>query len=346
MATVLLYSDPHFGLERKANFTKRSADLRDRNAIAELDDLIDRLRPTRTVCGGDFFDRFSNPEEVLIRTLGVAKKTDFILTGNHDVSNRVGQASSLGLYTELGTTGACVKQPNEPLIEDHAISGAHFIACPHVLTQELFEQQLERAIEAVSHSERWRYLLLHCNYNLGFETSDSTLNLSEEWAQKLLGHFHKIFIGHEHTHRSLFDDRLIIIGSWRPTAFDNMDDKYVIKLDTVSGEMEKVRVWSRAEKFLECNASQFVVTHGVEYYLIHDDLQVGEVQPLVLQAFENGAYGVKVPMQKLVMGETGISREELSMSRLPDIVERELKEGHENLLPYWSEAKEESMHDH
>jgi hypothetical protein len=272
---------------------------------------------------------------VILESLPIALATDFILTGNHDISNRVGQHSSLALLQEI-SEAVQMRPPNEPHISRFSVGNTAFFGCHHVLTQELFEQQLDLAEQGAKTSTSTKVLLLHCNYDLSFEQGSATLNLTRERAYQLLHHFHYIFLGHEHTHRTDFDGRLCVIGSWRPTAFDNLDDKFVIEFDTDTATYEKRLVWDSGEQVYRGPVSGVSEAPGRQYYLLDDDTDdPGAAQKAVVELFEDGAFGVKLNLGK--NRELGLSEdaEVPSLETLPAQIQSDLSSTKPHLLPYW-----------
>jgi DNA repair exonuclease SbcCD nuclease subunit len=214
---------------------------------------------------------------------------------------------------------------------------------PHVLSQDLFEQQLTKAEADAKESSTYRVLCLHCNYALGMETSDSTLNLSRERAAKLLETFHYIFLGHEHTHRTDFDGRLVVIGSWRPTAFDNMDDKYVLLFDDQTGTYTKEIVWEADKEFAVLDATDVVLTANPrQYYLLHANKDLAHAVKTSTALFERGAFGVKILSEKLTDAEIE-SVDYGDLETLPRRITSDLKENKPHLVPYWERLQDERL---
>jgi DNA repair exonuclease SbcCD nuclease subunit len=338
MATVKIYSDPHLGLKRKQNFTARSAAARDNEAIASLHNFVSE-DSSRKLCLGDFFDTTHNDEQTLLKALPIAAQTSYVQTGNHDIPNRAGAASSLLLLSEVVDTVPAY-DPAEPCIDAVTYGRTKFTFLPHVLSQELFEKQLDRAVEAATEGT-YHVLCLHCNYAFGREMGDATLNLSRERAAKLLEKYHYIFLGHEHTHRTDFDGRLVVIGSWRPTAFDNMDDKYVLLFDDEAGTYEKQRVWSAQEQYAELDASDVVLTANPrQYYLLHANKELAAAVKTATDLFERGAFGVKIVTKQVTDFEIE-TVEYGDLQTLPRRISDDLKENRPHLLPYWENLKDE-----
>lgn len=336
MATVLIYSDPHLGLQRKANFTTASSDAREKEARDSLYNLLKDNPNTPSFCLGDFFDTFSNKEAVIASSIPIAEKTDLILAGNHDLANRVGVVSSLQLLEEIPNVNIIRFPLDSPSVHKTLIGNTAFFSIPHVIDQESFDAVLKEAVTLAMEENRYRVLLLHCNYNLSEEWAKSSLNLTREAAHNLLGAFHYIFIGHEHVQCEHFDGRLVLVGSWRPTAFDNIGDKRIIKYDTDNGTYESEVVWEEKSLFYSGPASKAPISPVMQYYRLEDDLGNGETQRIAVKFFDRGAFGIKI-----VSSYTETDKKELAtegyIESLPDLILRDLKENKPDLVPYWLE---------
>lgn len=223
---MLLFSDPHLGLVRQSHTTPASRVALSQIIFSQVLGLL--AQPGPRFCLGDLFDRFSNPESVILQGLQVANDA-FVLAGNHDSSNRENVLSSLA-FLQSFQPGNIITQP-KMLLEE-------FYCIPHVLTQTEFEHLLDTAPAAP-------VLCLHCNYASPFAQNESTLNLTREKAEKLLARFNYILIGHEHNERSDFDGRVQMLGCTFPTSFsDTKTDKY--QWDYTAGKLTRHVIWSQS----------------------------------------------------------------------------------------------------
>lgn len=246
--TIYFWSDPHLGLNRTSHTTPAS-----RKALREA--LFDQAIWATSIpfashdiniCLGDLFDTTENDEATIAHGATVASRCNLVLSGNHDLSNRDGRLSSLQLIGELVESSTVALADKD--ISHFCLSKpeAILVAIPHKRTQQLFEETLRECVKERVDG-RPNVLLLHCNYNSGFDLDDATLNLSRQVAEDLLQFFDYILIGHEHISRSDFDGRLQILGNIHPTSFSDISDKYVWSL--VDGRLEYQRVWETATKY-------------------------------------------------------------------------------------------------
>jgi DNA repair exonuclease SbcCD nuclease subunit len=335
VALVTIYTDPHLGLKRKSNFTTASAEARETEALQSLGDLVknQKAKGHTVVCAGDFFDKSSNTEQVIASTFEIAKHTDHILAGNHDVSNNIESVSSLALLDEIYHN---VLFSNEQLYIIKDLGDAELFFIPHVMSQETFLSALERVEKA---RKKNAVLILHCNYDVPSDTADVHLTLSRERARELLATFHYIFIGHEHTAKEDFGGRLQIIGSFRPTAFDNLDTKSVIVLDTEAMTISREEVWKETNAFVG-PASQAYFNLKKQYYDLDDDQDLGKTQSTAVYMLKSGAFGVRVKSKA-----TGVA-ESISFSSiefLPDVVLKDLEENEPDLTPLYNKLVEQYM---
>lgn len=326
MATVLIYSDPHLGLQRKANFTAASSLAREAYVRVLLSEFLESKAHDKALCLGDFFDKEHNQESVILAGVELAKKTDLILAGNHDVANREGVVSSLEVIRELYKERVVIEDPR-----CEQIGSTLFCLAPHTLTQAEYDKSIQTLCEKASRFNGYRVLCLHCSYNSPFELPESSLNLTEEKARVLLGYFHFVFIGHEHIPASHFDGRLQIIGSFYPTSFDDIRSQHrIIFFDTETGliseEEIKFKSWSG-------KSSEFLPGH-YEYVTLIDDMDPGLTQRIALSLFADGTFGVKIITK--AASETGAIQTR-KVSSLPETIIEDLTKNFPDLVSYWTE---------
>lgn len=343
MPKVLIYSDPHRGLRRAANFTPDSNARREAETGKALLDLLTTAKQEGdfVICAGDFFDTESNSEATILEALPIAEQTDLILAGNHDVPNREGRASSLDLIREVFPKKIVSNETGTEL----GLGSTRFFFVPHKLTQEAFEGALDRAEQRAAAVPLYRVLVLHCNFDLpeAFLTG-TELNLSRARAEQLLGTFHSIAIGHEHTAADHYDGRLKIVGSVFPTAFDNMGQKRVLVYDTETGKFEDYQTWCQMEYFWPGSASKLngtTFTGREQYFDVLDDLEPGQAQKLVVALFKGGAFGVRLRRPETAQ-PTRTKVEARQFERLPETIEADLAKSHPELLELWKEMRAET----
>jgi DNA repair exonuclease SbcCD nuclease subunit len=340
MAKVLLYTDPHLGLSRKAHYTEASSRARE---IWVQNELVETLQRSKSAghayrfCLGDFYDKESVSEQTILDSLPIAGLTDSILCGNHDAVNRAGRATSFHLLAEIVGPKALTADFSENIGFGTVVGSSAFYFAPHTLNQASYETMIEDLRQEAAGFAGYRVLCLHCNWDMDPERiSESTLNLTPEYACSLLADFHFILLGHVHTPQEIYDGRVKIIGSVFPTAFDNMESKRALVYDTETGLFEDLQTWSAEQHYYAGPASQ--IPGGLRQYCdLEDDLEPGEAQKLVTDLFKAGAFGVRLRRPEAATGE----KKEVSVEafhRLPDTIKKELQDARPHLVPLWDEV--------
>lgn len=272
MRYKLIINDLHIGVRRTGGTTPQSAyGLREwlRNKIRDL------ITPVEDDCfdimvNGDALDGFEidTPElwatvdifdEWLCREVG-----DLYLSGgNHDFSAKGGRVSSfelLGRILQLAHPGRVHVYMNglAKLWHDDAW------VIPHCLNQDLFDLELDRALETVPSGS---VLFLHCNYDNKFAVqSDHSLNLSQAQAAKLNSAGIKLIIAHEHNKRVLRKGMVYITGNQFPTSVSDCLDDNGIKcahlLDTMENTISPIETWSNEGGYVEVDWTQLNEVQG------------------------------------------------------------------------------------
>jgi len=244
--TLLIYSDPHLGMELKSHTTPQSRiKLRDKLCSHATEMIPKFYEDGDIVCAGDFFHKPHNCEEVIKQSLHLFHMTAILLEGNHDTPNIVDQSYTLDLLSQISrgkVEGGAVRRCGDSLY-----------TVPHQLTQEAFEQGLEEAMrlaEEDRHLPGDKILITHCNYDREFAKDDSSLLMTRGDAEILLESFSYVILGHEHEPREDFDGRLIVVGSTHPTNFGDIGDKRIILIDD-EGVVSSKTVWEQEGKYFE-----------------------------------------------------------------------------------------------
>lgn len=255
--SIIVYTDPHLGLQRAAHTTPESK----RRLQDALFDAVSEIHALKwvgeqqnyLVCVGDFFDTYSNPEEVTARAAGLLSEVDFCLSGNHDVVGRESKMGSLELLdkvlhrdtrkaTQLNVIAGEYGKPhsNSWFVPSHNCS---LTFVPHVATGDLFDESLELAMAgleklksaaAAAECDAKHYLFLHCNYDNDLAAEkEATLNLSAEDAGILLEYgFDYIVLGHVHQPSDHLGGRVIVLGNTHPTGFGDLGHKRFMLIDS------------------------------------------------------------------------------------------------------------------
>lgn len=250
---IAFFTDPHIGVRRVANTTPQSAKKFKETVFESAKNAVAQCRAQADVvlCLGDLFDTFTNSEQVILQGLEIARSCDMVVGGNHDITARRESVASLDLVDEAGKDDVFIsKAPfNEPYYEyfqatvegDEATCGVFTI--PHVTTQDLFDQSLLMAKQAQAEGEQsgdsCKILLLHCNYDMHFEMTDTSLVLSKEQAVDLVdAGFDYILLGHEHVPREDLNGRLVVLGNTLPLAMHEAGPRRIAVLDIPTKKLE------------------------------------------------------------------------------------------------------------
>lgn len=245
MAKLNIFTDTHLGVSRKANTTASSSQR-----------LNDALYAQALACcdvdgdifhAGDLFDKSFNPERVIAQGIEIASRAT-VLSGNHDETNSEGSVTSLQLVAQAWP-GQVIRAPK--ISEPYFAQPYPGVFCvPHHASQEIFMQALQQASEAAAQLVSKAYLFIHCNRGqvIG-DTPDSTLVITDEDEDVLLGTFQAILYGHEHRPAAYKGDRVIVLGNTHPTGFGDVSNKYRYVLDTETGHVTSHLIWSESEHF-------------------------------------------------------------------------------------------------
>ena len=197
-------------------------------------------------CLGDLVHTYRNDETTIQQCMTILDKLTNCIMGNHDVTNRTDSIGTLELLEPLYDVVPAKMNKCNSMVT--AGLGAIITMVPHTNDQKLFTAELDK-LSGVDKIESARILLLHCNYEIPWETNDNTLNLTEEMAKKLLDKFDYILIGHEHNYREALDGRVILLGNTHPTNFGDISNKYRWTFD--GSKMEKHLIWDKEKHFLQ-----------------------------------------------------------------------------------------------
>lgn len=278
---IQIASDFHLGVVRNSHTTPASRE-RLRDAL-----YLQALRATEgtfSVCLGDLFDTFWNDAVTLRQGKRIWDRCQLVLTGNHDRSNRSNSVSSLEFLEGLDDLElpAVTDKPKVRRYDNFLSLNKPVQWVDHKMTQALFDESLD-LVEAVG-----GMLFLHCNYDSGFATDESSLNLTKEQAEILLTKVGKIFIGHEHIPAEHFGGRLVIVGNTHPTSFSDISDKYVYHVDS-DLNVTKELIWDSKKnslKFDYKSLAEEVYLDGYQFIELTGQAETSEL-PKISRAVAN-----------------------------------------------------------
>jgi len=194
---------------------------------------------------GDLVNTYKNDEHVIQQALTILSRVTNCIMGNHDVTNRTDSMGTMELLEPIVDVVGAKMGKCEP--ELHLAEGTAISLVPHTNTQDLFEETLTKM--AKRSLDKPEILVLHCNYELPWDANETTLNLTEDMAKKLLERFDYILIGHEHNHRTALGGRVVLLGNIHPTNFGDISDKY--RWTYQDGKLEKHLIWEKSKHYVE-----------------------------------------------------------------------------------------------
>jgi hypothetical protein len=259
---ITYLTDSHLGINRSTHTTASSARLYRKAVYEQTMRIVKSAREDFIVHGGDLFDRHSNTEETIEQGLNVLEKVNLCIAGNHDVKNIANSVSSLSLCSSW--LDRIKDRVNPVIFSPESFSStslpAAVLVIPHCWTQELFIRAIKEEVprHVYSYPNKPRVVFLHCNYGAPetWLASETTLNLDEETAEWILAQgINRIIIGHEHSPRVALGSQVILPGSTFPTAFDNMEDKFIWQFSG-DGEESLVKVWDKTTSYRKLDASE------------------------------------------------------------------------------------------
>ncbi len=241
---ITIFSDPHVGLNRKSHTTQESRKRLSEAVYKPIYELV--LKHENVICAGDLFDKYSNPEDIVLQGASIVYNCHAVLAGNHDLSNRDDKTGSLELIEQMQEEVAIplIEVGKAGYITDDSLPVAYI---PHHSSQVLFDDAID---EWCREGDDVEALFLHCNLdNSMTDGSDISLNLTTEQAKRLLERADRLFIGHEHNPRTLHSDRIVMVGNTHPTSFSDISDKFIWHLE--DGNLTSTQVWSMADGYRE-----------------------------------------------------------------------------------------------
>lgn len=219
--TTLTLNDLHLGVARVSGTTPKSAEELRAFLQAHFAATLEEHMDKDVVILGDLFDTFwVEPRELIAayNTLSdwlfASKCKLTLVAGNHDHSPKGEKVSSFEFLCKM----LVGRFPGSVFIVDAGtglqVLSPRVYAIPHMPNQDLFEIELEKALQLPS-----GWLMLHCNYINNFaDKADHSLNITEEWAEKLTAE-HRLMIAHEHLHRHIGRGHMVeILGNQWPSS--------------------------------------------------------------------------------------------------------------------------------
>ena len=290
---LCIFSDTHLNVSRQAHTTAESSKKLNDRLYEQATNCLSMAHDNVIV--GDLFDKTFNPEWAIIQGIRIAKQA-FVLAGNHDETNREGTKCSLEVVHASG--GQVIRQLRMGYPHVKVIGDLVFV--PHHATQELFDQALEEAVKMSKELRGNRYLFVHCNRGEAIgDKSDSTLYISDEQEDKLLGYFQRVFYGHEHKAATHKGGKVVVCGNTFPTSFGDIGTKYRYFLDTDTDVMTSQIIWDVDTHYVEVTIGETLpVAKEAEFVLIKGSATRKETAEMIEQCWK--AYPQALAVRSIV----------------------------------------------
>ena len=253
---MLVINDCHIAATRVAGTTPATQiALRD-SLRASLEKCLNMTDEQVVVCNGDLFNGFTVDTAEIIATYEIFAewlaanpvRRLHLARGNHDWSARANAVSSFQLLSHFLTAHF----PSQVKIYEQGfehVAGDIYVV-PHVANQDIFNIEIDKAIE--SGSKGW--LLLHCNYKNKFaESSDTSLNLSDDQIARLMIAGFNLVLGHEHVGYTLRGGRVIVVGAQTPSSVSDCigdETKHALVIND-DGTHELIETWRAEGDYIE-----------------------------------------------------------------------------------------------
>lgn len=272
--------DLHIGYKR-TSFTSPVAHSRYANEILKQAKLAIEVESSTKIQVGDVFDKFRDTDATLVNGVGVAQHVNIVVVGNHDISNTIKERSTMVMCDKMvnsfegcRTNFVFPSQDDKPTATIYVAEAEStaIVVVPYCYTQDQFSRSIDRANKlAIDHTElRHKILVLHTNYNLGYELTETTNNLAKETAVNLLENFSYIVSGHEHNYSKHLKGRLIMTGSVMPVSTAELENKYVHVFDSDTGQFSKQIIWDAKVRAVtyDANAMPSELPKGTQFVSI------------------------------------------------------------------------------
>lgn len=347
--SVRFYTDPHLGVTRAANTTQASS-------RALQDALFEQAKRAAgdgssiTVCLGDMFDNYSNPEPIHNQGMELMRRTHMTLCGNHDVVNRSDRVGTLEVlnshWSQISNTSRCLFSSfGRPAAHSWKLDGEKsvLVFVPHVATQALFEESLDIASKTAKAAPNGYtvVLCLHCNYDFPDERlTETTLNLSRDRAEQALKDFDYIVMGHEHIPVEHFGGRLIILGNTHPSSFSDVSNKRIAFLE--NGKFRFETIWSKDTGYAEIQAGDLPESVSANFVRVKGSIEPGSTLD-VMRAVSSmwrrspNLYVLKMELDT-ASSPNHTDNKAVSLSHLPEMIRKELKDT-PDLLSLWDRLR-------
>lgn len=338
MSKIVIFSDPHLGVNRLSHTTPDSRERMAQQAISQIEKVVVASNGHPIVCVGDLFDKPRVSNKLLLDAYAMTDAVDYCIAGNHDLSNNSAEVSSFSLLSEFAPS-LISNEVGLIATEEREFGDVTMTLVPHHSSQELFDKALS---QVMGHKGKRDLLFLHCTYDFALaEGSDTALNLTPSQADELLEKYNYIFIGHEHAPALHRGGRVIMAGSTMPFSMGEICDRYVWTYDSETEEVTKELLWDASEQSTSVKyqtEGDIPDMRGVQFVDV-----IGSCRPedgpdltaYIASIWESGSDLLQLRNNVDVISDVQFSKADNSvlLDDLNKVIEEELKDS--ELLPYW-----------
>jgi len=296
---------------------------------------------------GDLFHG-KNPKdsEGLGFALQQASACDWVLAGNHDVTNTHREDSAFEVMKQVKELAPKLITTRYGDTEHIEIPGLGLVCLPHVADQALFETKIKEL--CIEYAGKDKTLLLHCNIRMAEHMEDETsLNLTEELMKCVSDTFKVTFVGHNHQHRTFNGGKIVSIGTPFPLSFSDVGGAKgfgYVSYDTDTGEVTHVPMLKKEQCFMEVDIADFaneasfvMMTNALPQLVrIAGERQTGaDLVKIAKTCYGKGALAISWKLESDLMLTPHADRKEVREEDSFDVVERvktHLSEAHNETL--------------
>lgn len=288
---MLIINDVHIGAVRKGGTTPETQALIRASLQDSLRTFLAWQEDNHLVINGDLFDAFTvEPAEVVkvYETLADwlnrwATRRLTLIQGNHDCNPRGDKLSSFHLLCHF-----LVSRFGEEAVKviDKGLTpiNERVWAIPHMPNQDLFDMEIDKAINLNDAGAMGIHLLLHANYCSTFaEHSDHSLNVSADQVKALAAAGWHLIFGHEHQGRDL--PHATIAGNQWPSSIADclahgsaQKDGTKHALRVTQAGLEKITTWDAIGDYVEMDWRELDIEATQRFIRVTGDASAAEAE--------------------------------------------------------------------
>ena len=346
MKEYLILNDTHLAFGRKGGTTHESAQMLQKFLFDELSRLLTENNDKDIIHGGDLFDKFEASNAHVLQAFQIFSDfitaTDrkvYLFRANHDWHPSGDKLSAW----ELFATVLEAAHPHNVKLIYGKLTHIHDLiyGIGHCHNQQVFDEELNEALQIATHNKDPKTLMLHANYDNKFaEQSDQSLNVSEEMARKLVDAGYRLVFFHEHQSRSVkfsdvtsirnfnTEDDVLILGNQTPSSISDClshglaqrdGTKYAHVIDS-QGKVKRIQTWTNEGNFIRVQWDELAKVKNERFVRVEGSVAQAQVDDVFtkIQKFRSKSNAFIVTNAVKVEGIESLDEEALEVS-LDDI---------------------------